>query len=205
MAPVCPRCGGAVRAPDLVSSRWRCDHDGDIDPLHLVAPVTAGSLASLSGRMTLPVWVLDPAPVGWTLGGLAYAGEERTGTRATMTAWCGPSPAGGVGDVLLVTEEPGVGLGSHYAGHRGLDAGDWVVGKPDGHVRVRGRPVPLWECGDTPEDRVALVGETDGQWLWMVCWPLLADLLLLEELHLRDARREHCVPQLGAASLRVSA
>jgi hypothetical protein len=202
---VCARCGGVVQAPDLLSSSWLCDHDGEVDPFHVIAPPGVESLPRLAKRVALPLWVLDPMPVGWTLGGVAHAGDDRTGARATVTGWCGPSPAGGVADLLLVAEEPGVGVGARYAGRRGIDAGECATGQPYAHVRVHGRPVALWHCAETPEDRVALVGEADGWWLWAVLWPALADLLLLEKLSLRDARHEVCRPQVGAACLRLTA
>lgn len=204
IAPVCPRCGGRLAAPDLFSSSWRCARDADVDPLYVVAPIAVDSLDHLVARSAaVPVWVFEPAPVAWTIGGLAYAGDERTGPRATVTAWSGPAPAGGVADLLLVAEEPGVGLGARYAGYRGVDAGECVVGPPSARVRVHHRPVALWECRDTVGEQAAYVGEAAGYWLWVVVWPGLADLLLLEELALRDARSEPCRPQIGATCTRL--
>jgi hypothetical protein len=107
--------------------------------------------------------------------------------------------------VLLVAEEPGVGLGARYAGCGGVDAGACATGLPSAHVRVHNRPVALWQCRDTVGDQAAFVGEADGCWLWVVLWPALADLLLLEELLLRDARQETCQPQIGASCLRLTA
>lgn len=190
----------------MLSSNWHCEHDGDVDPLYVVSPPAIETLPHLAKRASaLPVWVFEPAPVGWTLGGVAHAGDERTGARATVTAWCGPSPVGGVADVLLVAEEPGVGLGARYAGCGGVDAGACATGLPSAHVRVHNRPVALWQCRDTAGDQAAFVGEADGCWLWVVLWPALADLLLLEELLLRDARQEVCQPQIGVSCLRLTA
>ena len=32
-APVCPRCGGELRAPGVWSSAWTCAEHGSVDPL----------------------------------------------------------------------------------------------------------------------------------------------------------------------------
>lgn len=187
-----------MHAPGLMSSRWRCDHDGDTEPLQLRAPVVGGALEQVGDASGVPVWVPWPPPIGWTLGGLGTVGDDRGPLRAALTAWCGPSPLGGAADLLLVAEEPGIGLGSRYAGLAGLDAGGCVSGVPHAKVEVGGHPVALWACPPTPEDRAAFVGEAEGCWLWMVLWPARAQLLLLEDLVLRDARGELVAPQAGA-------
>src|SRR5437762_1672033 len=38
--PSCPRCGGQLRAPSLVSRDWRCGVHGVVFPLHLMPRVT---------------------------------------------------------------------------------------------------------------------------------------------------------------------
>ncbi len=56
-----------------------------------------------------------------------------------------------------------------------------------------GHPTALWRA-PSAADRVALVGEAGGVWLWAVLWPPAAELLLLEHVELADLR-EH--PALG--------
>jgi hypothetical protein len=145
-----------------------------------------------------------PLPVGWLVNGLAYAGDERTGARATVTALCGPAPAGGGADLLLVAEEPGIGLGAWCAGLPGPDPGPALSGAPEGKVEVGGHPTALWLVAGAAEDRCVLVGEAEGLWLWAVLWPAAASLLLLERMELRDVRSQ--VPpglEYGAPSGRL--
>ncbi|GAC1331283.1 MAG: hypothetical protein NVSMB13_19570 [Mycobacteriales bacterium] len=126
-------------------------------------------------------------PPGWTLTGLGHAGDERTGARATVVALSGPSPMGGPADLLLVAEEPGVGLGSRYAGLDAPDPGLSPDRPAEARLVVAGHPTPLW-AAPSAEDRVAFLGEAKGLWLWAVLWPASASLLLLEPFALRDLR-----------------
>jgi hypothetical protein len=186
MGPVCVRCGAALRRDG------RCEDHGAVAPLRTHAPLTDDAFGAAVAAAGVPVWQLSPPPVGWTVGGMAVAGDDPVGI---ALAWSGPSPLGDDdADLIVVAEEPGVGLGARYAGLPGLDAGDCVVGAPDEHVEVRGHPVALWCCTQAPADRTVLVGEADGNWLWLVLWPADAEALLLEHLLLADAR-ERLVPQ----------
>jgi hypothetical protein len=162
-------------------------------------------LAHVAAHASVPVWLPYPMPVGWLVTGIGYAGDDRTGARATVTALSGPAPTGGPGDLLLVAEEPGVGLGARCAGLPGPDAGDALAGGPEAKVEVAGHLTPLWVAQGTPPDRVALVGEAEGLWLWTVLWPDTASLLLLERVTLRDVRGQ-LPPDLeyGAPSERLS-
>lgn len=203
VTPECSRCGGALRPPGLMSSGWRCEHDGVVEPLFVTAPVAVRALKTVAAHAQVPVWLPSPPPVGWTLGGLAYAGDERTGARATLVAWCGPSPLGGLADLLLVAEEPGVGLGARFAGLPGLDAGEAAVGAPFAKVEVLAHPTALWLCPQAPADRAVLVGEAAGAWLWMLLWPAHATALLLEHLMFVDAREGVGPVDVGAGSTRL--
>lgn len=187
-----------------MSSAWHCEYHGDVAPLHVLAPVGDSTVATVAARSAVPLWMPLPPPVGWTLGGIASAGDDRR-TVATATAWSGPSPVGGLADLVVVAEEPGVGLGARLAGLPHVDAGDCVSGPPVEHVDVRGRPVALWPCPGTPADRIALVGEADAAWLWTVLWPAPAEALFAERLLLADARERSAPYQPGAASSRLLA
>ncbi len=188
MGPVCVRCGAALR------DGGRCEDHGAVAALRTYAPLNDAAFQAVTAPGGVPVWQLSPLPYGWSVGGMAVAGppDEPVGL---ALAWSGPSPLGDdEADLIVVAEEPGVGLGARYAGLPGLDAGDCVTGAPDEHVEVRGHPVALWCCPQAPPDRTVLVGEADGAWLWLVLWPADAEALLLEHLLLADAR-ERLVPQ----------
>ncbi len=124
---------------------------------------------------------------GWLVTGFASAGDERTGSRACVVALSGPNPVGGPGDLLLVSEDLGVGLGAWLAGVDGPDPGqDFAGGPPDGFVQHDNHDIPVWHV-DAP-DRAAFAGEMMGQWLWLVLWPDTAGLLLVDPLPVRDLR-----------------
>src|SRR5690349_24197672 len=132
VAVTCPRCGGEVRPPDLMNSDWRCDIDGPVLPFHVAQHINAQVLESAVakvrahnvGGVTTPVWSLWPLPPGWMVTGVGWAGDERSGVRATALACSGPAPlGGGPADLVLISEQPGVGLGTRFAGIPGIDPG----------------------------------------------------------------------------------
>jgi hypothetical protein len=149
-----------------------------------------------------------PLPVGWLFTGVAYAGDDRSGGRATAVACSGPGPLGGTGELLLVAEEPGVGLGARFAGIEGPDPGpDICVDMPaQAKLLAVGRPTPLWHVADAPADRAVFAGEALGLWLWAIVWPESSGLLMYDELvltDLRDAGAEIEVLPCGALSPRL--
>jgi len=151
------------------------------------------------------VWSPWPLPKGWLVTGLASAGDERTGARASAVACTGPAPLGGVGELILVAEEPGIGLGAHFAGLEGPDPGAVPDAQPP-HAKIHaaGHPTAMWAMPDA-EDRAVYVGEALGCWLWAVLWPESAGFLLIDEFvltDLRDAGHELDMP-FGALSPRL--
>ena len=186
VAPTCPRCLSSVKPPGLWSSSWRCEQHGDVHPFHTVAAASEAALVHLAEAAEVPLWVPRPLPVGWVVSGIAWAGDERSGARATAVACSGPSPVGGPGDLVIVAEEPGIGLGARLAGLSGTDPvpGD---GPPDFKVTAAHHPTALW-AQPSPDDRSAFVGEAKTVWLEVVFWPARASLLLLEHLVLADVR-----------------
>jgi len=139
------------------------------------------------GLASMPVWIPWPLPYAWIVSALFVVGDQVTGIRGTATALSGPNPLGGAGDLLLVAEEPGVGLGARYAGLLGPDPGDRLTRVPDTKLPVGGRLAPLW-CVPDVKERSAYVGESEGLWLWAVFCPESASALLLEDLRLVDLR-----------------
>lgn len=201
-APVCPRCTEAVRPPSLMSSHWSCSTHGQVQPYQ---GYSLEALGQVTGGARVPVWSPLPLLPGWTAGGLGACGDERHGSTATVTAFAGPSPLGGPADLLLVAEEPGVGLGARLAGLEDTDPGVVPDGAPDAKIIVAGHPTPLWRA-PSAQDRVAFIGEANGVWLWAVLWPPAAELVLLEHVELHDLRHEaHAALKLpvGAASPRL--
>ncbi|WP_342672166.1 DUF6758 family protein [Micromonospora citrea] len=208
VAVSCPRCGGPVRAPDLMHTESRCLDCGPVPPLHVPEHIGAEIVASVVDRIiaaadpphrpSAPLWCPWPLPPGWTVTGVAYAGDDRTGVRATAVACAGPAPLGeGPADLVFVAEEPGVGLGTRFAGMVGPDPGPELAealtdpgpGHPEhvgqARIKVAGHPTPLWLV-NSPTDRSAYAGEARGLWLHAIAWPASAGHLLAEEVVLHD-------------------
>lgn len=195
-------------------SDWRCDACGPGPPLHLPKHIGPEVLAAVVAGIRrfpeqVPLWCPWPLPNNWTVTGVGWAGDERTPVRACVLACSGPSPlTGGPADLLLVSEVPGVGLASRYAGLPGVDPGPALAtvmaGRPAGaKVRALGHPTPLWSV-PSPEERSAYVGEARGVWLVVVAWPASAGYLLAEDLVLCDLI-DWLPPELvyGALSVRL--
>ena len=183
----CPRCGGPVTAPGAWSSGWRCPQHGVVCPLRPSYRPAGPALAGLLADAKVPVWLPWPLPDGWLVTGFAAAGDDRSGARACVVAVSGPSPVGGLGEMLLVAEEPGVGLGARLAGLPGPDPGEgFATGPPHATVRYGHHEFPLWHV-EAP-GRAAFAGEVLADWLWVVLWPDTAGVLLIEGLTLRDLR-----------------
>jgi hypothetical protein len=177
-------------------TEWRCDECGPVAPLHIpphIGPEVMAAAVSEVARHAerVPLWCPWPLPVGWTVTGVGWAGDEREGVRATVLATSGPAPlTGGPADLLLVAEAPGVGLASHLAGLSGPDPGPVLAEAMAGHpahakIRADGHPAPLWSV-PSAEGRTAYIGEALGVWLVGVAWPATAGYLLADELVLRD-------------------
>jgi hypothetical protein len=202
----CPRCGRAVHEPTAWSSAWRCDLHGEVHPLLPAFRPCREGLDGLLRTAGVPVWLPWPLPAGWLVTGFAGAGDERTGVRASAVALSGPNPLGGPADMLVVAEEPGVGLGASLAGLASVDPGPGFATAPPIAVASFGNhDFPLWQV-DSP-DRAVFAGEIKGYWLWFVLWPDSAGALLIEPIRLRDLRdpgQDLDLP-FGAASPRLPA
>ncbi|HUZ39119.1 MAG TPA: DUF6758 family protein [Streptosporangiaceae bacterium] len=202
--PTCPRCGGPVTAPSAWASGWRCQLHGEVYPLWPAYRPAPDGLRGLLRDAKVPVWLPWPLPASWLVTGFAGAGDDRSGTHACVVALSGPSPVGGLGELLLVSEEIGVGLGARLAGLAGPDPGEgFAAGQPHATVRYRHHEFPLWHV-DAP-DRAAFAGEALGTWLWVLLWPDTAGVLLVEAMPLRDLRdpdQDLDLP-FGAASPRL--
>ena len=131
---------------------------GDVYPLRPVYPPSREGMDALLRRAAMPVWLPWPLPVSWLVTGFAGAGDDRTGARACVVALSGPNPVGGPGDLLMVAEEPGVGLGAWFAGLDGLDPGhDFAARSPYASLRYGRQEFPLWHV--QAPDRAVFAGE----------------------------------------------
>lgn len=182
----CPRCAGQLRAPGYWSSAWQCERHGEVLPFYLAPQASTAAIERLVADAQVPVWVPRPLPAGWTVTGIGWAGDTRTGARASLIALSGPSPSQGPADMLIIAEEPGVGLGSRYAGLAGPDPGASPDRAPDVKIEAAGHPTPLWRTAQA-EGRCSLVGESKAQWLWTILWPEAA-WRVLDKIHLSDLR-----------------
>ena len=191
-----------MRPPDLMHSDWRCDDDGSVLPLHVAQHNSAEIVESARARVlasaqrcgqaiALPMWCPWPLLTGWVVTGVGWVGDDRSGVRATVVACSGPGPVeDGPADLVLVAEEPGIGLGNRFAGIPGPDPGLFLEGDlmsttPHAKVKAAGWPTPLWMV-KSMEDRSAYVGEARGMWIYEVTWPAAAGYLLAEDLVLHD-------------------
>jgi len=151
-------------------------------------------LAAILHDARVPVWTPWPLPLGWLITGFTSVGDERSGSRACAVSLSGPGLLRGPADMVLIAEEPGIGLGAHYGGLEGPDPGEAFDGSPP-HVKLDvsgpaatcGHSVPMWAVGGRP-DRAVYVGEAMGNWLWAVLWPAEAGVLMLERQNLLDLR-----------------
>ncbi|MBT2208531.1 MULTISPECIES: DUF6758 family protein [Actinomadura] len=192
--PTCPRCAGPLHAPGLWSSDWSCGADGAVLPRQPSKRPGPDGLAAVVRDARVPVWTPWPLPLGWLVTGFTTVGDERSGARAVALAVSGPGLLSGPADMVVIAEEPGIGLGAHYAGLEGGDPGEGFDADPphvkldvSGPTATSGRVVPMWAVGDLP-DRAVFVGEAMGDWLWVVLWPAEAGVLLVERQHLLDLR-----------------
>ncbi len=182
-----------MRPPGLWSDSWTCARHGDVAPVHCPIVASDDAMRQLAARTQVPMWLPWPLPAGWLVTGLRWAGDEHSGPVATVMACSGPNhlPSGyqdePSADLLLVAEQPGVGLGAHLAGLTDVDPGATVAdGAADVKLGVAGHDTPLWLV---PVDGLAAyVGEAAGVWLWALAWPETASAVLMEPFELADAR-----------------
>ena len=157
-------------------------------PVREVPEPSADWARHVAGVAEVPVWLPWPLPQGWVISGLAPVGDEVTGVRAVGVALTGPHPHGGPADMLLLAEEPGIGLGARLAGLVGADPQPAVDTAPYTYLQVDGHPAPMWLVA-AGTDCAVVVGERDLAWLWLLVRPASAGVLLLGRLPVADARR----------------
>ncbi|HEY1134047.1 MAG TPA: DUF6758 family protein [Nocardioides sp.] len=198
----CPRCTSPVTE---WQGTWACDAHGPTAPLLRPQEVSYDAFADhLRRTPAFPTYLPWPLGPAWHVsdfalvdssrggaGGAEGAAPGRASASATMTCASGVSALDGPVEVIVVAEEPGVGLGARCAGTTGPDPGDDVGGsRPDVRVRIGHQAVPLWTVStsgaDERFDRSVVAGEAYGRWLWIVLRPASAILLLRDDWILKD-------------------
>lgn len=197
-----------AREPSGNTRSWVCEEHGEIIPVGPAQAPTQKLLRQVALDSLVPVWMPRPVPEGWQLTGLQLAGAGST--VACVIALSGPNPLPELeddevtADLLLVSEQPGVGLGAHLAGLDGVDPGPLLAEKAahdPAEVKLVAdeHEVPLWSV---PVDGgLAYVGEASGDWLWLLAWPSVAGITLLNRFGLVDARTVETGPDLPCGAL----
>ena len=183
--PVCVRCRGPLRTPEHHGA-WACPEHGDVEPLHPALPPEEGHLLDVAASSGVPVWMPWPMPAGWSVSGVRRAGGTGP-SRGVAVSLTGSGLTARQVEMVLVAEEPGVGLGSSYAGLLSTDPGPELADLPrDTKLTAAGHPTALWSL--PVSDRAGYVGEAGGLWLWVVVWPVSEWMVVHDDLHLVDAR-----------------
>ena len=184
----CPRCPAPV---SQVEAGWICVEHGEIVPLWRPEEPSYDAFAEhLLRAGAFPTFVPWPLGPGWSVSDFAQVGDD-VAVCATMTCLSGTSVLDGPVDVLVISEEPGTGLGARIARTPHDDPGEEIrTGQPSVKVRVGSKVVPLWPVSISATigewDRSVVAGEAEGRWLWMVLRPASAVLLLRDDWILRD-------------------
>ena len=191
LRPGCPHCAGIVLEVPGGDGQWACPDHGPVPVLWRTDGATYDDFADhLERAGRFPTYVPWPMASGWQVSDFGVV-VDRSGARATITGCSGASDLDGPVDVLVVTEEPGTGLGARVARLDGDDPAGVGDGPAVTRVRVDPGSVPLWPVStsavDEEFDRTVLAGETAGRWLWVVLRPASAMLLMRDEWILRDA------------------
>lgn len=193
----CPSCTAPVAEHE---GQWSCPDHGAVAPLWRPSEASYDEFAAHLERAgdfsTYLPWPLGPS---WSVSDFAVIGDGRT--LATMSCVTGSTALDGPVDVIVVSEEPGSGLGTRVAG---MDPTAEATGVGEGlpaiKVRLEAYAAGLWPVSMSATagewDRSVLLGEAEGRWLWLVLRPASALLLLRDEWILRDVSSKG--PQLVA-------
>ncbi|RNL77285.1 DUF6758 family protein [Nocardioides marmorisolisilvae] len=189
LAASCPRCTAPITEGD---GAWTCSVHGSIHPLWRPQQASYESFAELVNRAAddLPTYLPWPMSPGWSIADFGCVANTEKAF-ATVTTTVGTSDLDGPVEVTVISEDPGVGLGSRCAGTAYDDPGEQIgLGPHAIHVRAGGRTVPMWTVDPSIEDdlfaKSVFAGEADGRWLWLVIRPASAALLLRDEWLLAD-------------------
>lgn len=170
---------------------WWCQVHGVVPPLWRPSTSSYDAFAEhLQAAGDFPTYFPWPMPPGWQVTDFGLVGEKGH-AQASVACAAGPTALDGPVDVLLVSEEPGTGLGARCAGTVQSDPGEQIaLTKPGAKVRVESLSIPLWPISTHDAghelDRSVFAGEAHGRWLWVVLRPASAMLLLADTWTLAD-------------------
>ena len=187
----CPRCTTPVAQHEGL---WSCPDHGLVEPLWRPSEASYDAFVEqLGATARFPTYLPWPLSPGWRVTDFAAVGTAER-ARAAMTCVSGTSALDGPVDVLVISEEPGVGLGARIAGTRHDDPGAEIgEGPATMRVRIDSKSIPLWPVSTHSAsgewDRSVVAGEADGRWLWLVLRPASAVMLLRDDWILRDVSR----------------
>ncbi|WP_310529157.1 DUF6758 family protein [Nocardioides sp.] len=184
----CPRCGLPLTE---AGASWACPDHGPTPSLWRPQESTYDAFVQhLAQAADFPTYLPWPMGPGWRVTDFGVVVQTGSAPRATLSCVSGTSALDGPVDVIVVSEEPGTGLGARVARLVSPDPRDIGDGPPVVKVRIGPGQVPLWavSTSDSDEefDRFVMVGEAAGRWLWLVLRPASAMLLLRDEWILRD-------------------
>jgi hypothetical protein len=186
MDPQCVRCSRGVVARD--EGGWFCDKHGAVEALTAPVGYDPATLAAVQGSEGVPVWVPWPLAPDWVVVGLRSTDAGAEPVHAMAVSCAGPGMLGESTHLVVVAEEPGVGLGARFAGRAEADPGPALTaGPPETRVTAAGHPTPLWSLPAAP-DRAVYVGEALGCWLWVVVWPATEFMMVHNKITLVDLR-----------------
>ncbi len=190
LAASCPRCTTPLEGD---GAEFTCAQHGSVVPLWRSATSDYTTFTEVVRRAAeLPTYLPWPMSPGWSIADFGCVAGGDGPALATVTTTIGTSALDGEVEVTVVSEEPGVGLGSRVAGTATAEPGD-AVGQGAASIRVRvdAHAVPMWVLPSSDDDdllaRAAFVGEAGGRWLWLVMRPASAALLLRDDWLLADA------------------
>lgn len=198
MTPHCPRCPAPVTDS---GGAWTCGDHGGVPPLWRTEEATYDAFAEHLARAgDFPTYLPWPMAAGWRVTDFGVVkGYGRA--QATVTGVAGATEYDGPVEMVVVSEEAGVGLGARCAAMVYSDPGHEIAASPPTvWVRIDSQSVPVWAVGlseDIEADRSVVAGEAQGRWLWLVIRPASAIMVLGKELLLSD------VSGLGAPLLEL--
>lgn len=203
---VCPRCSAEVSPPGLSTADYQCPVHGSVVALAPATSAEPSKIRQIAARATVPLWMVWPLPEGWLATGIRWCRRGDQKVVGVATSVTGRGVSFGPSDLVVIAEEPGVGLGARYAGLDTPDPGDRISRLPaDTKIHIAGHPTALWNV-PVEDDHAVYVGEAEGCWLWLIGWPELAWAGIHDDLRLVDVRASDWSVDLplGALSPRLS-
>lgn len=185
--PVCVRCDGPL-ARNPGDGQWRCGVHGVVEPMHPAVPAERHHLHDIASSSGVPVWLAWPPPRDWVVTGVRRTASDGM-ARGVAVSFTGPGLTSRQAELVVVAEEPGVGLGASYAGLDTPDPGPELASLPaDTRVTAGGHLTALWALPVVEPDRVVYVGEAAGCWIWAIVWPVTEWMVVHDDLRLVDLR-----------------